>query len=152
MENESPIILEKNNSQFKINLVDGKLLDVTRESVFQLLRNILDPEHPYSLEQLGVISLEDITITDLFDDSIICSKGQHIKSINVIFTPTVPHCSMAGIIGLAVAYTLNIKIKEGSHSTENALNKQLSDKERVMAAFENEALLEVITRCTNVDF
>lgn len=35
----------------------------------------------------------------------------------------------------------------GSHSTEEAVNKQLNDKERVLAALENPALLEMVNRC-----
>ena len=50
--------------------------------VFDLIRTIRDPEHPNSLEELGVVNLKDITIDD--------SAGR----VLVQFTPTIPHCSM----------------------------------------------------------
>ena len=41
-------------------------------------------------------------------------------------------------------------IREGSHASEEAINKQLSDKERVTAALENTHLLEVVNQCLNI--
>ena len=40
-----------------------------------------------------------------------------------------------------------MQLTPGSHSTEAAVNKQLNDKERVLAALENPALLEMVNRC-----
>ena len=37
----------------------------------------------------------------------------------------------------------------GSHSTEEAVNKQLNDKERVAAALENAGLGNMIKKCLN---
>ena len=36
---------------------------------------------------------------------------------------------------------------EGSHSTEEAVNKQLMDKERVLAALENPNLANLVDKC-----
>ncbi|KAF7791292.1 hypothetical protein EIP86_002306 [Pleurotus ostreatoroseus] len=47
------------------------------------------------------------------------------ERVTVEFTPTVPHCGMSTFI----------------------VNKQLNDKERVAAALENPALLEVLEQC-----
>jgi metal-sulfur cluster biosynthetic enzyme len=58
--------------------------------VFEHVRDIADPEHPYSLEQLGVVSHEHIKVDD--------ENGV----IDVFFTPTVAHCSMATLIGLCI--------------------------------------------------
>lgn len=50
-----------------------------------LIRFITDPEHPHSLENLLVVSQSQVKISkDL---------------VNVEFTPTVPHCGAATIIG-----------------------------------------------------
>ena len=52
-----------------------------------LLRSITDPEHPTTtLEQLGVISADQIKVTG--------------DRVDVQFTPTVPHCGMATLIGM----------------------------------------------------
>jgi hypothetical protein len=40
-----------------------------------------------------------------------------------------------------------LQLSPGSHSTEAAVNKQLNDKERVAAALENAALLDMVNRC-----
>lgn len=157
MENENPFVNEKLQPSCEVHLVDGKLAEVTRESVFEILRGIRDPEHPYNLEQLSIVTPDGITISELQDKAVLCTGGQPVEFIEVVFTPTVPHCSMAGIIGLCVIYQLQrfiqgrliaVKIKENAHSTYQALNKQLSDKDRVLAAFENEGLVDVIKSCT----
>lgn len=123
---------------------DGReLIDACE--IFDHIRDITDPEHPYSLEQLNVVEEELISVDD---------RGSHVK---VMFTPTVEHCSMATLIGLCIRtkllrslpprFKVDILLSPGSHSTEAAVNKQLNDKERVAAALENAALLDMVNRC-----
>lgn len=38
-------------------------------------------------------------------------------------------------------------VAPGTHSTEDAVNKQLNDKERISAALENINLLKMIRQC-----
>ena len=38
-------------------------------------------------------------------------------------------------------------ISPGKHVSEDAINKQLNDKERVLAALENDNLLRVVNQC-----
>lgn len=80
------------------------------------------------------------------------STDQDDSYVDVRFTPTIPHCSMAALIGLAIhtklrrfiLFFLNnfkrslpknmkiiVRITPGSHSTEDSINRQLADKERV---------------------
>ena len=44
-------------------------------------------------------------------------------------------------------FRVDIRIKEGTHQSEHAVNKQLNDKERVQAALENTHLLQVVEGC-----
>lgn len=77
--------------------------------------------------------------------------------MKVFYTPTIPHCSMATLIGLSIKVCLirslppNLKVEvmisPGSHASEEAVNKQLADKERVSAALENNNLIEVVNQC-----
>ncbi|CAL8148900.1 unnamed protein product [Orchesella dallaii] len=77
--------------------------------------------------------------------------------IKINFTPTIPHCSMATLIGLSIRvqlmrslpsrFKVDIAITPGSHASEIAINKQLADKERVAAALENSHLIEVVNQC-----
>ncbi|TKY70080.1 AE7 protein [Spatholobus suberectus] len=109
------------------------------------IRDIKDPEHPYSLEELKVITEEAVEVDD------------QRNSVRVTFTPTVEHCSMATIIGLCLRvklmrslpsrYKVDIRVAPGSHATEAAVNKQLNDKERVAAALENPNLLDMVDEC-----
>jgi len=110
--------------------------------IFDLIREIRDPEHPMSLEELGVVSEDLITVDD------------EKNIIDLTFTPTIPHCSMATLIGLTIRvklirslpsrFKVSVKITEGSHSQEHQINRQLDDKERVAAALENDNLIRVV--------
>jgi len=114
--------------------------------IFEIIRKITDPEHPVvTLEQLNVIKHQDIVV-DNFNNE-----------IKVMFTPTIPHCSMATLIGLCIRvklmrslperFKIDIEVAKGTHASEGAVNKQLNDKERVAAALENVSLLNVVNNC-----
>ena|ERR1700761_1582498 len=61
-----------------------------------LIRHISDPEHPLTLEQLRVVSAEQVELSS--------------SSIMVEFTPTVPHCGMSTIIGMLSEIFINMKL------------------------------------------
>lgn len=113
-----------------------------------LIRAINDPEHPLSLEELHVVQQNLISV-----------DNEH-NEVKVNFTPTIPHCSMATLIGLSIRvkllrslpprFKVTVEITPGTHSSEHAVNKQLADKERVAAALENSHLIEVINQCIAV--
>jgi len=119
---------------------------IDADEVFDLIRSISDPEHrSMSLEQLAVVSAPQIQITTA------------PSRVLIEFTPTVPHCGMSTLIGLSIRvrllralptrFKVDIRVKPGSHQSEHAVNKQLNDKERVAAALENPALVEVLETC-----
>ncbi|PRP75574.1 hypothetical protein PROFUN_15685 [Planoprotostelium fungivorum] len=119
--------------------------DIDPLEVFDMIRKINDPEHPLTLEQLKVTQYENIKVDD------------ENSYVNVRFTPTIPHCSMATLIGLCIRvkllrslpsrFKVDIQITPGTHSQEEAVNKQLNDKERVAAALENNNLLSLVNNC-----
>ncbi|XP_034484188.1 MIP18 family protein galla-2 [Drosophila innubila] len=116
-----------------------------KREIFDLIRNINDPEHPLTLEELHVVQEELISISD------------KQNKVHINFTPTIPHCSMATLIGLSIRvkllrslpprFKVTVEITPGTHASEFAVNKQLADKERVAAALENKHLAEVINQC-----
>ncbi|KAG8627405.1 hypothetical protein KVT40_004888 [Elsinoe batatas] len=118
--------------------------------IYDLISTISDPEHPLSLGSLAVVNLSDITITPP------SSPNSRISTVTVLITPTITHCSLATVIGLGVRvrleqslpprFRVDVRIKEGTHSTGEAVNKQLGDKERVAAAMENGTLVGVVRR------
>ncbi|XP_054712785.1 cytosolic iron-sulfur assembly component 2A-like [Uloborus diversus] len=119
--------------------------------VYDLIKNIRDPEKPQTLEELGVINESDITVQ-------VYAKCRMVK---IELTPTVPHCSLATIIGLCVRiklekywgkqWKLDIYLKEGTHETAGAVSKQLNDKERIAAAMENPELQKIVENCISED-
>lgn len=123
---------------------------IDEQEIFDLISTISDPEHPLTLAQLAVVNLCDIHITHG------ANKYTDISEILIKITPTITHCSLATLIGLGIRVRLErclpprfrfkILIKEGTHQSENQVNKQLNDKERVAAACENDQLLSVISQ------
>lgn len=130
--------LENSSSESNSDSIDSS-------EIFNHIRYLNDPEHPLTLEQLNVVSLNHVYVDD---------KN---SQCDVLFTPTIPHCSMATLIGLCIRvkllrslpsrFKVSVKISPGSHASEYAVNKQLNDKERVAAALENTHLLKVINQC-----
>uniref|UniRef100_A0A804M4V8 MIP18 family-like domain-containing protein n=1 Tax=Zea mays TaxID=4577 RepID=A0A804M4V8_MAIZE len=121
--------------------VFGRVLQSSPHTV----RDIKDPEHPYSLEQLSVLSEESVSVDET------------LGRIQITFTPTVQHCSMATVIGLCLRlklmqnfpphFKVDIKVAPGSLANEESVNKQLNDKERVAAALENPNLRQLVDEC-----
>jgi metal-sulfur cluster biosynthetic enzyme len=117
-----------------------------------LIKSISDPEHPLSLGELAVVSLPDIFIKPTLPNV----SDSPLQTVTVLITPTITHCSLATVIGLGVRvrleqslpprFRVDVRIKEGTHSTGDEVNKQLGDKERVAAALENGALMQVIAK------
>ncbi|KAG0320076.1 Mitotic spindle-associated MMXD complex subunit MIP18 [Dissophora globulifera] len=148
--NQNPVIYEasagNSTREWREDDENEDAVDVIdAQEIFDLIRSISDPEHPLSLEQLNVTQRDHITVSDE-DDTIL-----------VEFTPTIPHCSMATLIGLCIRvrllrclpsrFKVDIAVRKGTHQSEHAVNKQLNDKERVAAALENSHLLEVVNQC-----
>ena len=89
--------------------------------IFDMLRYINDPEHPLTLEKLQVIKPELITIND------------ETSLVRVEFTPTIPNCSMATLIGLMISvklqrclpsrFKVDVFIEKNKHDNEIDINK-----------------------------
>ncbi|KAM0881693.1 hypothetical protein ACQ4PT_032791 [Festuca glaucescens] len=154
--NANPVVHEKkerrtreapeNKDENAVEPIDQlEIFDILYLFSCMYLVDIKDPEHPYSLEELKVVTEDSVEISD------------DLSHVRVTFTPTVEHCSMATIIGLCLRvklmrslpprYKVDIRVAPGSHATELAVNKQLNDKERVAAALENSNLLDIVEEC-----
>jgi metal-sulfur cluster biosynthetic enzyme len=151
MENPNPDVSADFPSESvldRLTLADIEAMDdayepITAEEVFSLIKDIKDPEHPdLSLAQLRVLRLEH------------CKVIQEPPTVIVEYTPTIPTCSVAVLIGLTVLQKLRlcvakkfrifVRIVEGKHVQEKQVNKQLADKERVGAAMENPNLSKTV--------
>jgi len=147
LDNANPVVfLRTKERQVTADEEDDDVTDkFDSREVFDLIRGINDPEHPLSLEELNVVEESKVEVDD------------EANTVNIFFTPTIPHCSMATLIGLSIRvkllrslptrFKVDIQITPGTHDSEKAVNKQLADKERVAAALENSHLLDVVNQC-----
>ncbi|XP_016333299.1 mitotic spindle-associated MMXD complex subunit MIP18-like [Sinocyclocheilus anshuiensis] len=147
LENANPLIFQRSGERLLTATdEDEDLADpIDDREIFDLIRSISDPEHPLSLEELNVVEQMRVNVND------------EESTVSVEFTPTIPHCSMATLIGLSIKvkllrslpdrFKIDVHITPGTHASEDAVNKQLADKERVAAALENSQLLEVVNQC-----
>ncbi|XP_065184502.1 MIP18 family protein galla-2-like [Sycon ciliatum] len=147
LDNANPNVFAKTSERIVTSQEedDDTVDEFDRREIFDLIRGINDPEHPFSLEELNVLRESHVEV----DNTRNCIK--------VVFTPTIPHCSMATLIGLSIRvkllralpprFKVDISIEPGTHASELAVNKQLGDKERVAAALENNHLLDVVNQC-----
>ncbi|NP_001158616.1 cytosolic iron-sulfur assembly component 2B [Oncorhynchus mykiss] len=147
LENANPLIFQRTGERLRTaNDEDEDVADpIDDREIFDLIRSINDPEHPLSLEELNVVEQVRVRVDD------------QENTVGVGFTPTIPHCSMATLIGLSIKvkllrslperFKIDVHITPGTHASEDAVNKQLADKERVAAALENSQLLEVVNQC-----
>ncbi|KAM6923134.1 cytosolic iron-sulfur assembly component 2B [Lycodopsis pacificus] len=146
LENANPVVFQRSGDRLLTsNEEDEDVHDpIDEREIFDIL-SISDPEHPLSLEELNVVEQVRVKVSDA--ESI----------VGIEFTPTIPHCSMATLIGLSIKvkllrslpdrFKIDVHITPGTHASEEAVNKQLADKERVAAALENSSLLEVVNQC-----
>ncbi|EGV93976.1 UPF0195 protein FAM96A [Cricetulus griseus] len=124
---------------------------ITKEKVlevYDLILTIQDPEKPNTLEELEVVMESCVEVQEINEEDYL---------VIIKFTPTVPHCSLATLIGLClrvklqqclpIKHKLEIYISEGTHSKEEDINKQINDKERVTAAMENPNLQKILEQC-----
>ncbi|KAM6997125.1 cytosolic iron-sulfur assembly component 2B-like isoform 2-T2 [Tautogolabrus adspersus] len=147
LENANPVIFQRTGERLQTaNDEDEDVHDpIDDREIFDILPSINDPEHPLSLEELNVVEQVRVKVNDAEN------------MVDIEFTPTIPHCSMATLIGLSIKvkllrslperFKIDVQITPGSHASEEAVNKQLADKERVAAALENSSLLEVVNQC-----
>jgi len=149
LDNANPVIFScRKERQVTVDEENDEITDkFDSREVFDLIRGINDPEHPLSLEELNVVEESKVEVND------------DANTVQVFFTPTIPHCSMATLIGLSIRvkllrslpprFKVDIRITPGTHDSEKAVNKQLADKERVAAALENSHLIDVVNQCLN---
>jgi metal-sulfur cluster biosynthetic enzyme len=125
---------------------------IDEQEIYDLIATMSDPEHPITLGSLAVVSLPDINIKPTCPNR----PNSTLQTVTVLVTPTIQHCSLATVIGLGVRvrleeslparFRVDVRIKEGTHSTADEVNKQLADKERVAAALWNPTLQSFIKK------
>lgn len=151
LDNAAPQIFGKSGArQLKDEDFDDNIEDpLDAREIFDLVKDIKDPEHPLTLEELNVVKEDQISYDP--ETNVVC----------VEFSPTINRCSMAPLIGLSIITKLlrtlpesmkfDVRISPGTHDLEDVYNRQLNDKERVAAALENSGLLSLLNSCIYVN-
>ena len=157
LENPNPII-NKTPHQYSIEFLkqrekeenDDNIEDpIDKYEIYNLIKNIKDPEHPLTLEEINVVNEDDIEIDN------------NKKYIKIYYTPTIPNCSLSSLIGLSIKaklinnvdkrYKIDVLIKPGTQDLEDDINKQLSDKERVLTAIESDNMNALLSKIIKND-
>ncbi|XP_026547378.1 cytosolic iron-sulfur assembly component 2B [Notechis scutatus] len=96
LENANPLVYRRQGERpTTAREQDEGLPDaIDDREIFDLIRGIHDPEHPLTLEELNVVEQLRVQVSD---------AG---SAVSVEFTPTIPHCSMATLIGLSIKVKL----------------------------------------------
>ncbi|MFX0168744.1 MAG: iron-sulfur cluster assembly protein [Candidatus Hodarchaeota archaeon] len=101
------------------------------ETILSVLRRVLDPEHPISVVEMGLVKAEDVIIDK--------------DAIRVQFTPTVPGCPMGAVIGIIIRKALEdafptqkvqVRVKPGTHLREDTCNTLINDDTQYQSAIE----------------
>uniref|UniRef100_A0A8C1CJF0 Cytosolic iron-sulfur assembly component 2B n=1 Tax=Cyprinus carpio carpio TaxID=630221 RepID=A0A8C1CJF0_CYPCA len=121
LENANPLIFQRSGERLLTATdEDEDVADpIDDREIFDLIRSINDPEHPLSLEELNVVEQMRVNVND------------RESMVSVEFTPTIPHCSMATLIGLSIKvkllrslpdrFKIDVHITPGTHASEDAV-------------------------------
>ncbi|XP_053127587.1 cytosolic iron-sulfur assembly component 2B isoform X2 [Hemicordylus capensis] len=128
LENANPLIYRRQGERpVTAREEDDELPDaIDDREIFDLIRSINDPEHPLTLEELNVVEQVRVKVDDAE------------STVSVEFTPTIPHCSMATLIGLSVKvklirslperFKVDVHITPGTHASEQADKTTMLDR------------------------
>jgi metal-sulfur cluster biosynthetic enzyme len=87
-----------------------------KDFAFDQIRNIRDPEKPDTLEDLQVVQEDLIEIKSV--------KSGHY-TIKICIVPTVPHCSLATLIGLCIRTKLERELPVGKFKIDLTIKVNL---------------------------
>ncbi|XP_011241107.1 cytosolic iron-sulfur assembly component 2A isoform X2 [Mus musculus] len=94
-----------------------RIMEEKALEVYDLIRTIRDPEKPNTLEELEVVTESCVEVQEINEDDYL---------VIIKFTPTVPHCSLATLIGLCLRVKLQrclpFKHKGSAAISESLLN------------------------------
>nr|XP_055176200.1 cytosolic iron-sulfur assembly component 2A isoform X2 [Nyctereutes procyonoides] len=74
-----------------------RIMEEKALEVYDLIRTIRDPEKPNTLEELEVVTESSVEVQEINEEDYL---------VIIRFTPTVPHCSLATLIGPPCAYKM----------------------------------------------
>ncbi|XP_005936454.1 cytosolic iron-sulfur assembly component 2A isoform X1 [Maylandia zebra] len=100
------------------NAPRAKKMEEKALEVYDVIKSIRDPEKPNTLEELEVVTEKCVEVQELGEDEYL---------IIIRFSPTVPHCSLATLIGLCLQVKLQ-RCLPFKHKTFELPSKLRRDK------------------------
>ena len=82
--------------------------------IFDIIKDIRDPEKPETLEELSVVQEDLVDVCESIEKP--GSFTTHIQ-----FVPTVPHCSLATLIGLCIRTKFDQELPKGLFKIDLAI-------------------------------
>mmetsp|Transcript_15822 Transcript_15822/g.39844 ORF Transcript_15822/g.39844 Transcript_15822/m.39844 type:complete len:158 (-) Transcript_15822:3024-3497(-) len=152
-------ILENNKQKKKLKIAFRKWSPLSLQFI-NYVKNILDPELPKTLILLKVIALEGIFVKNF--------RNFPLVVFRIWIIPTIEKCSMSSLIGIFIEnvflqkptqknldfflpkdwnWKFSFEIPNFSHIKGEPYTKQLNDKERISAAFENRGVRKTLNEC-----
>ena len=107
--------------------------------IFDIIKDIRDPEKPETLEELSVVQEDLVDVCESIEKP--GSFTTHIQ-----FVPTVPHCSLATLIGLCIRTKLDQELPKGLFKIDLAI------KVRCHMRNNNYTLFEKSNFCPKIQF
>eukprot|EP01127_Copromyxa_protea_P019006 TRINITY_DN6091_c0_g1_i1.p1 TRINITY_DN6091_c0_g1~~TRINITY_DN6091_c0_g1_i1.p1 ORF type:complete len:143 (+),score=9.05 TRINITY_DN6091_c0_g1_i1:49-429(+) len=124
--------------------------EISCQEIFDIIKNIQDPEHPLTLESLKVCTTDMVEVDN------------EANLVTVYYNPTVPQCTLTTVIGLSIRtaleralparFHISVLVQPGTHEQEHELNKQVNDKERAVGAMTNPNLASIVDKCLSDAF
>ncbi|VDI07906.1 Hypothetical predicted protein [Mytilus galloprovincialis] len=123
-----------------------------QETIFDLIRGIIDPEKPQTLEDLEVVNEEDtlVSLTQIylihrltFYFTIVIQLLPQFLDLNKLQTGKF----LKMLTDISQKYMSMFIEFECTYKLPYEFNKQINDKERIAAAMENPNLRELVDKC-----
>ncbi|XP_074957474.1 cytosolic iron-sulfur assembly component 2B isoform X3 [Phalacrocorax aristotelis] len=140
LENANPLIYRRSGERpVTAREEDDELPDsIDDREIFDLIRSINDPEHPLTLEELNVVEQVRVKVNDAE------------STVAVEFTPTIPHCSMATLIGLSIKVKLIRSLPERFKKMNSARLDLGEERNANMCRGKNRRVTKLPTDCFNL--
>ena len=87
--------------------------------IYDIIKDIRDPEKPETLEELLVVQEELVDVCENIE-----KPG--FFTAHIQFVPTVPHCSLATLIGLCIRTKLELELPKGLFKIDLAIKVSFS--------------------------
>uniref|UniRef100_A0A3B4XU02 MIP18 family-like domain-containing protein n=1 Tax=Seriola lalandi dorsalis TaxID=1841481 RepID=A0A3B4XU02_SERLL len=104
-----------------------RMTHLVSRSPSDVIRSIRDPEKPNTLEELEVVTEKCVEVQELGEDEYL---------IIIKFSPTVPHCSLATLIGdFLRSLSMNSKASDAVETHKHCVGSEKKNNKNLLVIF-----------------